>query len=64
MSAEAKAELVNALSLDVARVALAGIRQRHPEVSPQEQRMRLGALQIGGPLMHEAFDWDPRERGY
>lgn len=64
MSCQAKAELVNALSIDVGRLALAGIRQRHPGATAHEQRMRLGALRMGGPLMREAFDWDPRDRGY
>lgn len=64
MSPQAKAALVNALSLDVTRLALAGIRERHPAASPEEQRMRLGTLLLGGPLMREAFAWDPRDHGH
>jgi hypothetical protein len=54
-----KAELVNALSRDCERLALAGIRERHPDATPEEARLRLGALRLGRELMIQAFGWDP-----
>jgi hypothetical protein len=63
MPAWRKAWLVDALSRDCEKLALAGIRERHPGVSPEEARLRLGALRIRRDLMIEAFGWDPVERG-
>jgi len=61
MTPAAKAELVAVLTRDCEFLAAAGIRQRHPQVTPDELRLRLGALRIGRTLMVEAFGWDPGE---
>lgn len=58
-----KAELVSALSRDCERLAVAGIRERHPGATPEEQRLRLAALRIGPELARRAYGWDPVERG-
>jgi len=64
MSAWEKGRLVDALSRDCERLALAGIRERHPEASARESLLRLGALRIERELMIRAFGWDPAERGF
>lgn len=64
MSSYEKAELVNESSKDLTRLALAGIRHRHPGATDDELRLRLGALRLGPELMRAAFGWDPREQGY
>jgi len=58
-----KAGIVDALSRDCEALSLAGIRQRHPDASAEEERLRLGALRVGRELMIRAFGWDPLERG-
>ena len=64
MAPAAKAQAVDRLSLDVTELALTGIRTRHPDATPEEARMRLGALRYGAALMREAFGWDPAVHGY
>jgi len=58
-----KAQMIEALCEDVRALALAGVRRRHPEASPREQRLRLGALTIERELMIAAFGWDPAREG-
>jgi hypothetical protein len=64
MSVRERAEIVNAMNRACEALALAGIRQRHPNPSPEEIRMRLGVLRIGAELMLEVFDWDVEIHGY
>lgn len=42
-----KAALIDAWSRDLRVLALAGLRQRHPEDGEDELRWRLGALLLG-----------------
>jgi hypothetical protein len=37
------------------RLAMAGIRQRHPDASPHEQRLRLALITLGPELARAAF---------
>jgi len=62
-SPQAKANSIEALCEDVRTLALAGVRRRHPEASPREQALRVGALTIGRDLMMAAFRWDPEREG-
>ena len=61
MAPSKKAQLVAVLTRDCETLAIAGIRQRHPEATPNEIRLRLGGLRIGRDLMIEALGWDPGE---
>jgi len=36
-------------------LALAGVRQRHPDASPREQRLRLAVITLGLDLARRAF---------
>jgi hypothetical protein len=50
-----KAALVSGLTHAVFEVALAGIRARHPNASPHEQRLRLAVVTLGPDLARRAF---------
>ncbi len=57
-----------AIMMDLARLAddaaLVGIRERYPQASQREQRLRLAALKYGRDLMVSAFGWDPLVEGW
>jgi hypothetical protein len=55
MSASEKAAIVSGLTDAVMRLAMAGIRQRHPDASPHEQRLRLALITLGPELARAAF---------
>ena len=59
-----RANIVRAMNRSCETLALAGIRQRHPDADPEEIRMRLGVLRIGPQLMRDAFGWDVDTHGY
>lgn len=61
MPPERKAALVDAWSADVRRLALAGVRERHPDASEEELRMRLGVLLYGEELIRAAYGWEAPE---
>ena len=54
---------VDALTRTVRQLALARIRQEHPEADARELRLRLAALRFDRETMIRAFGWDPREHG-
>jgi hypothetical protein len=58
-----KAARVGELNHATRTAALAGIRQRHPEATEQDQRMYLAALLFGDDLVRNAYGWDPAVRG-
>lgn len=55
MSAEQKLAIAFDMSETVRRLALAGIRQRHPRASDREQFLRLAILQLGRDLAIRAY---------
>lgn len=55
MTAAQKAETVASLSRSVRDLALAGIRQRYPGVTPREQFLRLAILTLGLDLARRAY---------
>ncbi len=59
-----RANMVREMNRSCEALALAGIRQRHPDAAPEEIRMRLGVLRIGPQLMRDAFGWDVDTHGY
>ena len=63
MSPVRRLQVVEGLWRDTRELARAGIRERYPDATPDEIRLRLGALTIDADLMIEAFGWDPEREG-
>ena len=61
MSPAEKAKRMVQLTRGVQQMALMGLRDRHPDASPRELRLRLAALWIDPETMRKAFGWDPGE---
>jgi hypothetical protein len=55
MSPEKKTAVICGMTQAVLSLALAGIRERHPDASPDEQRLRLAVLLHGRELATRAF---------
>jgi hypothetical protein len=51
-----KLDLVGQLNQTVRTLALSGLRQRHPQATPQELRRRLADLLLGPALAAQAYD--------
>ncbi len=64
MSFQEKVRVLEALHGAAWRMALEGVKQRHPHAGREEIRLRLGALRIPRELMIRAFGWDPEEKGW
>jgi hypothetical protein len=64
MSGNEKLEIVGRLGRLVDEIALAEIRERHPEGTERENRLRLASRTVDRETMIRAFGWDPIERGY
>jgi aspartate aminotransferase-like enzyme len=63
MTATEKLRLVFALNDNVEAMAAAGIRDRFPEATEHEIRMRLGVLRYGPELMATAYGWHAAAEG-
>ncbi len=63
MSPAQRGALMEALNRDCERMAMAGIRSRHPNATDREVLMRLGVLRNGPELMKAAFGWDAAVEG-
>ena len=59
-----KAAIVHSLNRSCDALAVAGIKQRHPDAGDSEVRMRLGVLKVGKDLMKQAYGWDADIEGY
>ena len=59
-----KLRIVAELMRATEELACAGIRERHPNATPREIQLRLGALRIDRETMIRAFGWDPEKEGY
>jgi hypothetical protein len=64
MSPAEKLERVAEICRAVDRLAIAGIRQRHPSADEREIRLRRAALRLDRAVMIELFAWDPVREGY
>jgi hypothetical protein len=64
MSADQKFAIVGRLGRLVDEVALAALRQKYPDATEHENRLRLASRTIDRETMIRAFGWDPLERGY
>lgn len=45
-------------------LARVGIKQRHPNATEDEIRLRLAAIMLGRDLVKEVYGWDPDVEGY
>lgn len=61
MPAWRKLELVAEMNETVQLLALAGLRQRHPDDTPEERRRRLAGLLLGRELAAEVYGPLPEE---
>lgn len=57
MTFEQKARRVTELTTGACRLALAGLRQRHPGASEQELLLRLAALRLGPETVARVYGW-------
>lgn len=64
LDAAQKMKIVFDLQETMDQIALVGIRERHPDCSEREARLRLAALKYDRELMIRAFGWDPEVEGY
>lgn len=55
MSPEEKAAVVSGLTNAAHELALAGVRQRHPEATPRAQFLRLAIVTLGADLARKAY---------
>ena len=56
-----KLALVGEMNRTVQAMALAGLRQRHPDDTPEQRRRRLAALLLGSELATRAYGPGPGE---
>jgi len=56
-----KLALVGEMNRTVQTMALAGLRQRHPDDTPEQRRRRLAALLLGSELATRAYGPGPEE---
>ena len=59
-----KAEMLSASTRAACDLAMAGLRQRHPNASAEELRKRFAALVLGRELVMSLFGWDPEREGW
>ena len=61
MPAWRKLALVNEMNHTVQAMALAGLRQRYPDDTPDRRRRRLATLLLGSELATHVYGPDPEE---
>jgi len=59
-----KLAIIDDLNRTVETLARAGIRERHPEATEEQVRLRLAALRYGREFTIEWFGWDPDVEGW
>jgi hypothetical protein len=64
MTAPEKARRITELCAACEQLARAGIRERHPDATEREIRLRLASLRLDRETMIRVFDWDPERMGY
>jgi hypothetical protein len=57
MSGEERVRRALALTVFAHQVALAGIRERYPDETPRQHKLRLAATYIDEATMRRAFGW-------
>ena len=64
MSGAEKIARVRALNRTTVMLAMANIRQRHPDADEREVLLRLACRHLGPDLVREKLGWDVRVEGY
>jgi hypothetical protein len=64
MPAWRKIASVRQLNRRTTALALADIRQKHPDADERELRLRLASRRIDPELLRRGFGWDVKVRGY
>lgn len=64
MSPGQRFQMAMEMSEAVRDLAKTGILKRHPGISDEELRKRLGALLLGRELSIKVNGWDPEKEGY
>jgi len=64
MTPARKLRIVSELVRASEELALAGIKQRHPDATGRELELRLAALRLDRDLMVRWLGWDPEREGY
>jgi len=59
MTPEQKADLLTSLTFAVQELAMAGMRQRHPDESDDQLRLRLAAQRLGEETVRRVWHWPP-----
>lgn len=61
MPPEERLRRVAALNRMTRTMALSGMRERHPDASEEEIRLRCAALWLDRDTMRRAYGWEPTE---
>lgn len=64
MPGSEKIARVRALNHATIALALANIRQRHPDADEREVLLRLAVRRYGADFVREHLGWDARQEGY
>lgn len=64
MSPARKLQQVNALIRASRRLAMAGLRERHPDASDEELKKRFAALVLDAETVRKVYGWDVDKEGY
>lgn len=64
MSPAKRLKMAWEMSDTIRALAKAGILKRHPGISDEELRKRMGALFLGRELSIKVNGWDPEKEGY
>lgn len=64
MSSAQRLKMAFEMSETIRILAQAGILKRHPGISDEELRKRLGAILLGRELSIKFNGWDPEKEGY
>jgi hypothetical protein len=64
MTPAEKLRIVSELVRASEELALAGIRERHPQAKDRELELRLASLRLDRETMVRWLGWDPEREGY
>ena len=64
MTPEVRFARTGALFAVMDRYSEMGVRHNHPDAPPDEVRLRVLSRRIPADLMHRAYGWDVKEKGY
>ncbi|HLG17309.1 MAG TPA: hypothetical protein VJH03_22870 [Blastocatellia bacterium] len=59
-----KFERIASMTATCRRLALIGLRDRYPQATEEELKLRLASLELDRETMIKVFHWDPQVEGY